>query len=150
MAFRAAGVFACMFLAGGSSLSAKANDYAEGQVWEYRARPQDAGSLLKIQQIDRNPARAEHRIIYHLSIIGVHLNDPNIVREISHVPVSRESLDDSVTRLTNPTVPFPDSSDGIAEWRRVNGGVFTTPIAKIIDVVEQTMSKMPAPSAAQQ
>jgi hypothetical protein len=149
MALRAAFAFAFLFMAGGSSLSAKVDDYAVGQVWEYRVRPQDPGSLLKIQQIDRNPNRAEHRVIYHLSIIGVHLNDPAVLREISHVPVARESLDDSVTRLANPRVPFPDPREGIAEWARVKGGVFTTPINQIIDVVEQTMGKMPAPAPAQ-
>lgn len=147
MAFRAAFAFACLVLAGGSSLSAKPNDYLEGQVWEYKVRPQDPASLLKIQKIDRDPRRAEHRVIYHISVIHVHLNDPAVLRDISQIPVARESLDDSVTRLANPRTAFPDASEGIAEWRRVKGGVFTTPIAQIVDVVEQTMSKMPTAAA---
>jgi hypothetical protein len=143
MVFRV--VFAFAFLTTGATLQAAPNIYAAGQVWEYRTRAADPGSLLKIQRIDTDPRRAEHRTIYHISIIGVRLNDPAVRREISHVPVSRETLDDSVTRLSSSNVPFPDASDGIAEWERAKGGVFTTPIARIIDVVEQTMRNMPAP-----
>lgn len=147
MVFRAA--FVLGLLATGTVLSAKPNDYAEGQVWEYRVRPQDPGSLLKIQKIDINPSRVEHRVIYHISIIGVHLNDPAVLREISHVPVSREALDDSVTRLSPSRTAFPDPREGIAEWRRARGGVFTIPLARIITTVEETLGKMPVTQAAQ-
>ena len=142
MVFRVALVFALML--GGTGLAAQPNSYSAGQVWEYKTRPADPGSLLKIQKIDTDPSRVENRVIYHISIIGVRLNDPAVRREISQVPVSREALDDSVTRLSRSSVPFPDASDGIAEWKRAKGGVFTIPIAKIVDIVEQTMSKMPA------
>jgi hypothetical protein len=136
-------VFAFAFLMMGTGLQAAPNVYAAGQVWEYRTRTADTGSLLKIQQVDVDPRRAEHRTIYHISIINVRLNDPTVRREISHVPVSREALDDSVTRLSSSRLPFPDARDGITEWRRSNGGVFTIPIARIIDVVEKTMRSMP-------
>jgi len=135
---------ALALLTGSACALAKANEYAEGQVWEYKTRPQDAGSLLKIQKISTYPTRVENRVIYHLSIIGVHLNDPATTRTISHVPVSREALDDSATRLSPARPFFPAATDGIAEWRKANGGVFTVPIAQIINIVEDTMSKMPA------
>lgn len=143
MMFRVAFTLAC--LAAGTGVHAAPQVYAEGQVWEYRTRPSDESSLLKIQKIDTDPRRPVNRVIYHISIIGVRLNDPGVRREISHVPVSREALDDSVTREIPGRPVFPDAREGIAEWRRVNGGVFTIPIAKIIDVVEQTMRNMPAP-----
>jgi len=138
---------ALALLTGSACALAKANDYAEGQIWEYKTRPQDPGSLLKIQKISTDPTRVENRVIYHLSIIGVHLNDRTTSRTISHVPVSREALDDSVTRLSPIRPIFPAATDGIAEWRKANGGVFTVPIAQIIDIVENTMSKMPAVTA---
>lgn len=143
MVFRVA--FLIGFLMAGAGVRAQPNSYVEGQVWEYKTRPADAGSLLKIQKIDTDPRRVENRTIYHISIINVRLNDPSVRREISHVPVSREALDDSVTREIPGRPPFPDASEGIAAWRQAKGGVFTIPIAKIIDVVEQTMAKMPAP-----
>ncbi len=130
-------------LANGASLSAKPFQYAEGQIWEYRTRPQDPGSLLKIQKIDTDPSRAEHRVIYHVSIIAVHLGDPNVLRAISQVPLARESLDDSVIRISPNRLGFPDPWDGIAEWRKAKGGVFTITVDKIVDIVEQQISKMP-------
>lgn len=136
--------FLCAWLMSGAAAQAAPNIYAEGQVWEYRTRPSDPGSLLKIQKIDTDPRRPVNRVIYHISIIGIRLNDPAVRREISHVPVTREALDDSVIRTIPSRPTFPDVSDGIAEWRRVKGGVFTLPIAQIIDVVEQTMRNMPA------
>ncbi|MGE3746385.1 MAG: hypothetical protein AB7G25_11880 [Sphingomonadaceae bacterium] len=126
-----------------TTLLAAPQQYAEGQVWEYRVRPSDPNSLLKIQKIDIDQTRPVNRIIYHISIVGVRLNDPAVQREISHVPVSREALDDSVTRLARRPASFPDAQGGIEEWTRANGGVFTTPIAQIIDVVEKTMRNMP-------
>lgn len=143
MVFRVAFVLA--MLMAGAVAHAVPNVYSEGQVWQYRTRAADPDSLLKIQKIDIDPSRTANRVIYHISIIGVRLNDPGVRREISHVPVSRESLDDSVTRAIPGRPPFPDASEGIAEWRRAKGGVFTVPIAKIIDIVEQAMAKMPAP-----
>jgi len=141
--FRVAFVFA--WLMSGAALQAAPNVYVEGQVWQYRTRPSDPDSLIKIQKIDTDPRRPVNRTIYHISIIGIRLNDPAVRREISHVPVTREALDDSVIRAIPGRPAFPEASDGIAEWRRVKGGVFTLPIAQIIDVVEQTMRNMPAP-----
>jgi hypothetical protein len=140
---RVAFAFLCLMYA--AALPAAPNTYAEGQVWEYRTRPSDKDSLLKIQKIDVDPTRTESRTIYHISIIGVRLNEPGVRREIAHVPVSREALDDSVTREIPGRPRFPDAREGITEWRRVKGGVFSLPIARIIDVVEKTMQKMPAP-----
>ena len=143
--FRVAYVFVFSWLMSGAALQAAPNVYVEGQVWQYRTRPSDPDSLIKIQKIDTDPRRPVNRVIYHISIIGIRLNDPAVRREISHVPVTREALDDSVIRAISGRPTFPEARDGIAEWRRVKGGVFTLPIAQIIDVVEQTMRNMPAP-----
>jgi hypothetical protein len=111
-------------------------DYKEGQVWEYRTRPTDDGSLLRIQKIEVVPAFAQHGPVYHISIIGVHFSAAPISGELQHLPVSRETLDASVTRLSRSVRPFPDANAGIQEWRAANGGVFTIPVAKIISSVE--------------
>jgi hypothetical protein len=107
--------------------------YAEGQVWEYKARPQDTGSLVKIQKIEDAPAGT----IYHISLIGIHLTS-NQVTELQHAPVSQQTLDTSVTKQVADPGTFPDANDGIAEWRRANGGVFTISLAQIADVLDQT------------
>ena len=113
--------------------------YAEGQVWEYRTRPGEEGSLLKIQHIEAAPAGAGEQI-YHISIIGVRLGGQTEAMPIQHLPVSRETLDASVTRLSNSRPEFPSADEGIAEWRRAQGGVFTITIAEIVAVVDRSVS----------
>ena len=105
--------------------------YAAGQVWEYRTRAQDSGSLLKVQQVETDPAG---KPIYHISLIGIHVQGLR-GEEAQHLPVSRETLDASVTRLSSSRAPFPDPSEGITIWRDAHGGVFTIPVAEIVDVI---------------
>ena len=46
--------------------------YAAGQVWQYRTRPGDEGSLLRIATIEVDPAFGHGEPIFHISLIGVH------------------------------------------------------------------------------
>lgn len=111
----------------------QADRYAVGQVWEYRTRPQDAGSLLKIQKIE---PWADGRV-YHLSVVGLSLGGRTT--DVHHIPVSRETLDASVLRPSASTRAFPDATEGIAIWREDRGGVFTIPVAEIAQVIDETM-----------
>lgn len=113
------------------------NEYAPGQVWEYRTRPEDAGSLLKIQQIEKDP---NGEPIYHISLIGIHLKGVP-ADKLPHLPVSRATLDASVTRLSTSTAEFPEPDEGIKMWRDANGGVFTVPIAEIMAFVQKTVDE---------
>jgi hypothetical protein len=120
--------------------------YREGQVWEYRTRPEDAGSLLRIQRIEANSAFTKYGPIYHISVIGVHFKDVPLSGDLAHLPVSRETLDASVIRLSSASLTFPDAGPGIDEWRSAQGGVFTIPLSEIIGSVEQMFRQ---PSAIQ-
>lgn len=117
--------------------------YAEGQVWEYRTRPGEGKSLLKIQKIETPPEDPARRPVYHISIIRLKLA-PNIVGFLPHAPVSRETLDSSVTRLSRKRATFPDVRPGIAEWRRAQGGVFTVTVAAIVELLDQSTRGVPA------
>ena len=118
------------------------NRYAAGQVWEYQTRPGDEGSLLKIQRIERAPGR--RGLVYHISVIGFRLSNPDVLPVLHHSPVSRATLDASVTRLSSSTAEFPDPSEGIAVWKRNNGGVYDIPVARIIEAIErQTAGPQP-------
>jgi hypothetical protein len=115
--------------------------YQEGQVWEYRTRPVDAGSLLRIQKIEALDVAGKEERIYHLSVIGLHFpGAPDLGGVLQHIPVSQGTLDASVTRLASTNPAFPDPSPGIAEWRRARGGVFTIPVAEIVASVETMLS----------
>lgn len=118
--------------------------FAEGQVWEYRTRPADAGSLVRIQRIEPMPGDPQRRPIYHVAIIGVHLSRPGMDPVLPHLPVSRATLEASVTRLSSVTAGFPTPADtdaGIAEWRANEGGVFTITLADIVGVVDQMVQR---------
>ncbi|NML07928.1 hypothetical protein [Sphingomonas sp. G-3-2-10] len=112
-----------------------AGPYAVGQVWEYRTLPRDEGSLLKIQAIETDP---RGQPIHHISVTGLKIEaGGGMLQEIGHLPVSKETLDASVTRLSTRQASFPDAKDGIAQWRAANGGVFAISMAEIVGVIEQ-------------
>ena len=113
--------------------------YAEGQVWEYHTRPSDEGSLLRIQKIEQSAQPANFGPIYHISIIGIHFASAPLSGQLQHAPVFASSLNASVTRLSKLQPVFPDPSEGIIQWRAANGGVFTIPIAEIVNLIEQTV-----------
>jgi hypothetical protein len=117
--------------------------YAEGQVWEYRTRPSEEDSRLKIQKIENLPELAAKGPVYHVSVTRVHLG-AGMAGELPHLPVSRQTLDASVTRLSDSRPDFPSPEEGIAEWRKDKGGVFTIPLAQIMDVVERTIAQAQA------
>jgi hypothetical protein len=125
---------------------AQAPRYAEGQVWEYRARPGEEGSLLRIQRIEPWPAGDAVGRVYHISVIGVRIGGPAGQVEMPHLPVSRQTLDASVTRLSARTDAFPSAEEGIVTWRDDRGGVFDAPVAEIIGFVDGVMQgRQPAP-----
>jgi hypothetical protein len=119
--------------------------YAEGQVWEYRTRPGDEGSLLKIQRIEAWPdaPSEDGRRVYHISLIGVRFGPQRPPSELQHFPVSRETLDASVVRPSETIADFPIPDEGIAAWRADRGGVFTIPVAEIVEALEQMLSRQP-------
>ena len=116
--------------------TAPSPEYAAGQVWEYHTRPGDEGSLLRIQKIEQLEKIGP---VYHISVIGVHFARAPLNGVLQHLPVSKATLDASVTHLSSSTAAFPDPSAGIAQWRAAHGGVFTLPLAQIVSIAEQTV-----------
>ena len=136
-----------LLAAGSLSGQAPPARYVAGQVWEYRTRTQDAGSLLKVQRIEL----LGQQKVYHISIIGVHFSTRGIAGILPHVPVSDETLDASVTKLSATKQDFPTTAldEGIEEWRRANGGVFTIPISQIVGIIDDQAAKVQLQTEAQ-
>ena len=130
---------AALFLLAAAPAPSERPAYAKGQVWEYKTRPHEQDSRVKIQKIEDAGDRAGK--IYHVSIVDVHFEGLNSVSNlIQHLPVSRETLDASVTRLAeDQAAVFPSVEEGIAEWRRANGGVFTITLAQVVEFAEQAL-----------
>jgi hypothetical protein len=125
---------AILFAAPGGTAPVK---YSEGQIWEYKTRVGDEGSLLKIQRIEQDPESQRYGPIYHISVVGIHLHNPTITPILPHAPVSRETLDASVTKLSLDKREFPSADAGISEWRKAHGGVFTISVAEIVEILDQ-------------
>lgn len=118
--------------------------YLEGQVWEYRTRPGEEGSLLKIQAVEDWPGGGK---VYHISVIGVRIAGMR-GNDLQHLPVSELTLNASVTRLSPSTAAFPLADEGMAIWRADRGGVYDIALAEIIAIIDQAMggqSASPAP-----
>jgi hypothetical protein len=114
--------------------------YSVGQVWSYHTRREDPFSLLRINKIQLE-SRAGPLPIYHISVVGVHLGSSAKPGAIDHLPVSREALDASVVHLVTSSGNFPDSATGITLWQAANGGVFTIPVAEIVEIVDKSQLK---------
>lgn len=117
----------------------RANEYVAGQVWEYRTRPQDSRSLLKIGAITDEPGLGR---VFHLTLVGVTplvVNGSTYLIDAIHLPVSQGSLDVSVTRMSSTRPDFAPVEAGITEWRAANGGVFSIPVRQAIEFAETTI-----------
>jgi hypothetical protein len=119
--------------------------YAPGQVWTYRARPQDEGSLVKIQMAEAYPAGGVD-LVFHVSVIGLKFENPLVPGEIAHAPVSRATLDDSVLEPTQTEDAFPDPAEGVASWKEGEGGVFTISLADLAQMYDQVTADYVGPN----
>lgn len=125
--------------------ASSAHDYAVGQVWTYRINPGDEGSTLQINKIEQDPKLGA---IFHISVFGLHIPNPRvtggILKELLHLPVSKETLDKSVKSIVNAPVRPVSYEEGYAHWKQAfdagNAGIYTISVAEIVTLAEQTMS----------
>lgn len=122
-----------------------AGDYAAGQLWSYKARPGEEASTLLINKVETDPKFGQ---IFHISVSGVTIRDPKAptgaTSELPHLPVSKATLDASVTKLLSTAHANTAYLDGYNIWRPAfdqgQAGVFTIPVREVVNVVEQTIS----------
>jgi hypothetical protein len=115
-------------------------DYAEGQVWEYKTRPGEEESLIKIQKIEGFPEADSPEKVYHISIVGLHYRNSAVPGKAMHLPVSRKTLDASLTRLSTKSPEFPDYREGYQIWRENSGGVFDISLAELAGMLDNMVS----------
>lgn len=118
--------------------------FRPGQVWRYATRPGEHQSRVQILRVDADPDAGE---IIHVAITGVHLrrssDDPSQTSVIGHVPVARAALEASGLSLEAQDAEVPDFKEGYDMWRAAfeegKAGIFSVPIAEIVDVTEATL-----------
>jgi hypothetical protein len=121
-------------------------NYQTGQIWKYRARDGEATSQVVIINSTLIPGKG---VIYSVAVEGVQLKNPwitgGIQTNLPHAPVSAGALDLSVLELVGirPS-PLEEYGDAFQEWKqpfdRGEAGVFTIPIAEILNCVEEAVN----------
>jgi hypothetical protein len=130
----------------GIPLSVYAHNYAEGQVWEYTTRGNEAGSKLYIVKVEKldDKNRAYHIALDGLKVKNPLIKDGGVQSDLPHLPVSKQSLDKSVTKLATRHEVYDGWQAGYQEWRQAylvgDAGLFTIPVNQIVDLVESTIA----------
>jgi len=125
-----------------------AHDCAVGQVWTYRVRPGDEGSVVQINKIESHPKLGA---IYHISLFGLHAVGSGFasgtITQLPHLPVSQGTLDVSVDALTTMAPRPVEYEAGYAEWRRAfdagRAGIYTISLAEIVTTMIEGLSRAP-------
>lgn len=125
---------------------AKASEYSEGQIWSYKSRIGEEKSTVLINKIEKNEKLGK---IYHISLNAVKVKNPHMAggfsSELPHFPVSEETLKKSLLKLVANAAPNPDYIEGYNTWKVAfdagEAGIFTIPVAEIVDFIEDTINK---------
>ncbi|EJL72478.1 hypothetical protein [Chryseobacterium populi] len=121
-------------------------EYSVGQEWKYKTRPAEENSTIKILKIEEYPKTGK---VIHISVNGLRMKNPGspegFAKSLSHIPISEEALDKSVTKLKNENGKMPDSTemDGYSYWKKEfdkgNAGIFTIPVSEIVISIEEAI-----------
>ncbi|ACL04442.1 conserved hypothetical protein [Desulfatibacillum aliphaticivorans] len=124
---------------------ARAEEYAEGQIWSYKTRPGEEKSTVLINKIESHDILGH---IFHISIREIKLKSAatasGFVTEITHSPVSEETLKKSLTKVVGKGAANSECIEGYYTWKEAfdNGeaGIFTVSVSEIVDLMEKTVN----------
>ena len=131
-------------------MSVMAQDFAEGQIWQYKTRPEETDSRLYIVKVDSWPNGEK---IFHIYVDKLKIKNPmlagGIQTELPHAPVSEKTLKLSVTRFQKKTTELPNITEGYDIWKeeydKGGAGVFTISVSEIITLIEGVVSSHERP-----
>ncbi|RKE77967.1 hypothetical protein [Chryseobacterium sp. AG363] len=125
---------------------AKKDQYSVGQQWNYKTRPTEKSSTLTILKIEEYPETGK---VIHISVSGLKMKNPasptGYAENLSHLPLSEEALNKSITSLKKEAYKKPDSleMDGYSYWKKEfdngNAGIFTIPVSEIVSTMEKSI-----------
>ncbi|KIC62578.1 hypothetical protein [Chryseobacterium taiwanense] len=120
--------------------------YTVGQEWNYKTRKGEENSTLKILKIEEYPETGK---VIHISVNRLRMKNPaspeGFSQTLSHIPISEEALNKSITKVQNETKKMPDSTemDGYSYWKKEfdngNAGVFSIPVSEIVKGMERSI-----------
>jgi hypothetical protein len=112
-------------------------EYVPGQVWNYKTRTDEADSTLTILKIESYPALTT----IHIRIDNVRITDcqgDQVSHTISHAPITKDALDQSVTQLVRQEPQIPGFEEEYQDWISDQGGTFIMPVAEVVAILEDT------------
>jgi len=118
--------------------------YKVGQEWKYKTRKGEENSTLKILKIEEYPKTGK---IIHISISGLKVVSPDskdgFANELTHIPITEEALDESVTELKNEKIKLPNKIEGYDYWKKEfdegTAGVFSISVVEIVESMEEAI-----------
>ncbi|WP_395047647.1 hypothetical protein [Flavobacterium sp.] len=118
--------------------------FKAGQIWNYQNRTGEENSKITILKVEKYYGK---EIVIHIYINGLKIKNelrPNGVSDdIGHLPISKESLNKSVTKLISENNKLPDFKEGYENWKEAfdnkKGGIFTITVSEAVKFVEETM-----------
>lgn len=124
---------------------ATSDQFAVGQIWEYKTRPGEEGSRVivgKIESIDKVGK------VVHVKLSGLKIRNPGAPGGYSttmgHAPVLGEKLKESVTKLAGHSGDLEGFQEGYSTWlkehRSGKAGVFSITLREIVDSIEQAIT----------
>lgn len=109
-----------------------------GQRWTYKTRPQEPNSTAIILRIDCNASGAVNAVHIRLEDVDLPKGPTERQHVAPHVPMDRATLIADLRDMVGTVDPLPEFP-GYQDWLDNKGGVFTLPIAKMLDVVEPSL-----------
>lgn len=117
-----------------------------GQMWSYKARPQEEMSYFIIVKIDHD---AKLGAIVHIAMRGLKMKNPRspdgISDTVNHMPFTEEAVHRSALRLLKERVELPTYEKGYRMWREAfdadRAGVYTVSLAEAVKIMESTLNQ---------
>jgi len=123
--------------------NSEVNKYRVGQEWNYKTRSGEEKSTLKILKVEEYPKTGK---VIHISVSGLRIKSPKspggFANELSHIPISEEALNKSITKLQNEKSKMPNSieMDGYSFWKKEfdkgEAGIFEVSVFEIVELME--------------
>lgn len=120
--------------------------FAPGQVWKYKTRPNEPDSRITVVRVDTDNEEFGNIIHIYLSDLDI----PNASAPsgkttiVNHLPYAEEALAASVLELESENQPLPaDYEDGYRLWREAfesdDAGIFTVSVVEAIGFVQASI-----------
>ena len=146
-------LLACLLaisIVGLTSANAAPIPFAEGQVWSYETRKAEPDSRLVILRVYQSPDGDKFIFVGVLGLtIQFTPSQPPVLWEQCYMPFPESVLRKSVTKLEKEhgEITFPAFEKIYPDWKKkADAGhkqLWTTPVAKAIDSLEEMIRKNP-------